>query len=60
VPDYREVASLSPPPKPAIRALPSITSAHGVAEWQIQHPELSERWAKFLMAHPEYSPVPGR
>jgi TPR repeat protein len=22
--------------------------------------ELSERWAKFLMAHPEYSPVPGR
>ena len=23
-------------------------------------PELTERWAKFLMAHPEYSPVPGR
>jgi TPR repeat protein len=23
-------------------------------------PELSARWSKFLMAHPEYSPVPGR
>jgi TPR repeat protein len=23
-------------------------------------PELSARWAKFLLAHPEYSPVPGR
>ena len=23
-------------------------------------PELSMRWTKFLMAHPEYSPVPGR
>jgi TPR repeat protein len=23
-------------------------------------PELSSRWTKFLMAHPEYSPVPGR
>jgi TPR repeat protein len=23
-------------------------------------PELSVRWTKFLMAHPEYSPVPGR
>jgi TPR repeat protein len=23
-------------------------------------PELSVRWSKFLMAHPEYSPVPGR
>ena len=23
-------------------------------------PELSPRWSKFLMAHPEYSPVPGR
>ena len=23
-------------------------------------PELTARWAKFLMAHPEYSPVPGR
>jgi len=23
-------------------------------------PELTARWAKFLLAHPEYSPVPGR
>ena len=23
-------------------------------------PELSARWAKFLIAHPAYSPVPGR
>jgi len=23
-------------------------------------PELTTRWAKFLLAHPEYSPVPGR
>ena len=23
-------------------------------------PELTARWSKFLMAHPEYSPVPGR
>ena len=23
-------------------------------------PELTQRWAKFLAAHPEYSPVPGR
>jgi len=23
-------------------------------------PELSARWSKFLMAHREYSPVPGR
>jgi TPR repeat protein len=23
-------------------------------------PELNARWAKFLLAHPEYSPVPGR
>jgi hypothetical protein len=23
-------------------------------------PELSARWSKFLAAHPEYSPVPGR
>jgi len=23
-------------------------------------PELTARWAKFLRAHPEYSPVPGR
>jgi TPR repeat protein len=22
--------------------------------------ELTERWAKFLSVHPEYSPVPGR
>jgi hypothetical protein len=23
-------------------------------------PDLSARWSKFLLAHPEYSPVPGR
>ena len=23
-------------------------------------PELTARWAKFLLTHPEYSPVPGR
>jgi TPR repeat protein len=25
-----------------------------------QDPELTARWAKFLLVHPEYSPVPGR
>lgn len=44
-------------PRAAINYVGALRSNIGNVR---RNPELSERWAKFLLAHPEYSPVPGR
>ena len=44
-------------PRAAINYVGSIRSGMGNLRTD---PELSARWSKFLVAHPEYSPVPGR
>jgi TPR repeat protein len=44
-------------PRAAINYVGSLRSGMGNVR---RDPELNERWAKFLMTHPEYSPVPGR
>jgi TPR repeat protein len=41
----------------AINYVGSLRSSMGNLR---RDPELTARWAKFLLAHPEYSPVPGR
>jgi TPR repeat protein len=61
--DYREAgkwflaAAEAGDTRAAINYVGSLRSGMGNLR---RDPELSERWAKFLMAHPEYSPVPGR
>jgi TPR repeat protein len=44
-------------PRAAINYVGSLRSGMGNLRTD---PELSARWSKFLAAHPEYSPVPGR
>jgi hypothetical protein len=61
--DYREVGNWSLTAaeagntRPATNYVGSLRSGMGNLRTD---PELSARWSKFLMAHPEYSPVPGR
>jgi hypothetical protein len=60
--DYREAgkwfltAAEAGNTRAAINYVGSLRSGMGNLR---RDPELSERWAKFLIAHPEYSPVPG-
>ena len=61
--DYREAgkwfltAAEAGNPRAAINYVGSLRSGMGNLRTD---PELSARWSKFLAAHPEYSPVPGR
>jgi hypothetical protein len=61
--DYREAgkwfltAAEAGNPRAAINYVGSLRSGMGNLR---RDPELTERWAKFLATHPEYSPVPGR
>jgi TPR repeat protein len=61
--DYREAgkwfltAAEAGNPRAAINYVGSLRSGMGNLR---RDPEFTERWAKFLATHPEYSPVPGR